>query len=429
MPSQTGLPATKDDSPGRAAAGPASLFRREAADAWQRRWLGKVGVAHVPGAAVSALAGLLAIAGLASATVLIQVSDTLEAAAIVMPDGGFERLVAPRSGTIRGLDVAVGNRVREGRLLLAIVGEQAPEGTTASADARLASLRRESVLLATRLERDLDQAGRHADMLEARRSMLLEEIRALDDEVSSRRELVSLYRVRAARSAGLADRGVISRQQSEERRAAQREVEAAHAAARSRRAAKRAELEALDNQLRVASGAAQGLRLENELASERVRRQIAAEKAAQAVPVTATSDALIGGVHVSNGEFVASGQLLITLLGAERPSRLRIYVGAAEMLALRVGQPVVVRLPRSTGDLMLLEARIESVAGVAVPARDIDGLDGIPGPVFSVDARIETPVSAGTGLRPGALLAASIATRRRPLYRWMLRVATGDGAG
>lgn len=376
--------------------------------------------------------GLLASAAAAVTLVILgflafaEYSRKASIAGTLVPASGTIRVVSPQSGLVRERRVREGERVSAGEALLRLVDPRstADDGFVATATAELAGRRMEEI----RRQRAETQSASRTEVraLRERIGGLEKELAQLDGEIEAIEAREELARLALARSMELERRGFVSpaqRQQRQEesldhrsrrhaaaraRLSVGREIAGLRAAIEESQSRSRAQLSALDAQV---AGLAQD--------------QVELRAHADAV-VTAPAAGTVAAVLVEEGQVVAGGAGLLSLLPEGSPLQAHLFAPSRAVGFIRAGQTVLLRYPAFPFQKFgSHRARVVSVSRSAVAPAEVGFTppDGSREPLYRVKVELEAQTVTAYGraepLQAGMLVEADVLLDRRRLIEWV----------
>ncbi len=409
------------------------LFREEALQSTRYRWLGPVSVVTPPSAFAALVLVIVAGLLLLLAAMTIEIPERVQAIGMLLPADNLLKVRAQRDGWVEQLVVANGNTVVRGQALMRLTDRQhAPQRRPQLAE-RIASLQREIDLLDELTSREVDAAHAQRQLSLRRKTLLRERLLAAEHEHESWRRQAALYRDRSMRVAGLLESGAVAEHRVQELAAVAFQAEATRQSAWQRILTFRDDLALLDQQLLLDAGRPEILRAQANMRREVIMRDIAASELLSEVEVTAPDGGSVAGLNVRTGDYVNAGQVLLTLHDPASRLEAYLYVSADDAGFVAAGQRVELQLLAFPHELYGTQtAIVTSVSAVAQLGEEIGGMLSIKGPVFEIRASLVASTQHGGGrirsLPPGTSFRADLIRRRWPLYRWLLRSATGADA-
>lgn len=414
--------------PAPAASDPLPLIRAPALVARREPLHGTVTVSMPPGARAGASLSLSAVLLLGLAAWLVEVPQRVQAVGVLMPPGGFVRVVASQPGRVTALHVREGEQVEEGQRLIQVTSDGGAVTLVDSVPhARLQSLRAELAL-----QRDLAREERRARVrrafaLDGQIGRMTEELQraAAENELHDAR--VALLDRRLDRIRSLAADGNAAAVQLEEARL---EWLAARAAAEAlRRQSARIEQERERLRESQAALALEAVRDEigQAIATERLQRQMPDVEAHVGRALRAPRSGVVARIMVRPGQPVDAGQTLTTIRRGTDNLEAWLYLPSAQAGSLAEGQAVELRFDAWPSRVFGTQAAtVASISAMALMPSDLDVPLALPGPVFEIRATLERqsvtaggrrwPLAAGTAVR------ADLVQQRYRLYEWLMRV-------
>lgn len=179
-----------------------------------------------------------------------------------------------------------------------------------------------------------------------------------------------------------------------------------------------AELAAVEREQQLAAldGAGQLVRWRSESAA--LRRERLQQQAGEVFAVTAPLVGSVGSLHVQNGMSVQAGQPVLSLLPAQSPLQVELWLPSSALGFVAVGQHVTLRLDAFPYQKFGVQhARLTEVSATAE--------QGAEGQWFhrafaALGSQSVVAYGAEQALRPGMLVSADIELEQRRLLEWVL---------
>lgn len=403
------------------------LFRNEVIEAGRQRLTGRV-VAAVPPR--SWLYTRLALGALLLAVLLLFVgnfSTTAEVRGVVAYDAGVSRVYPRSPAQIGQIFVKPGERVEAGQPIAELIVAQGPGGM----EPQIAELSKQDVELGRQIDLTGVEVMSQIAALEQQRA-------GIDATVASfeRQKIIAREQVRLADSAAKRAQRLAS-----EKAATQRQVEDANSVLLSRRA----ELEAIEEQIIAQRNARQANLAEQELlraSSEKTQSVILGQRAvlasemqelarANRLTLVAPVDGIVGDIAGEIGQQARPDVALATIIPAGSKLEIWLYAPTRAVGHASAGQEVRLQFdafPHETYGTGL--GIISAVAAVPTEPGYLDPGLNVQEPVFRIRARLTrfAPRAAQgeRALRPGMTLTGKIVTERRSL--WTVLFGTGQPA-
>ena len=409
------------------------LFREQALAAKHRRWFGPASVAMPPSALFAVTMACAVITLLVTAAAMIEIPDRVRVRGVLLPPEGLLKVRAPRSGRIERLPVANGDEVSPGDVILRLSGSERAPGREPEVATRLASLERELQALDDAVERQAELAVAMEGLNQHRLRLTAKRIEAALAEARTRDEQAVIAARRADRVAQLAAVKAIAADAEADTKAVVLSSRAARQSAEQRTLALEDERLRIRQQIAVDRDALAALRRESGVRREIIVRQIAAVELQSTLEVAAPAGGIVAGITVREGEFVAAGEVVMTLHAPGSRPEARLFLSPDNAGMIAVGQHVELRLNAYPHQLFGTQsAVITAISSVALPPKEAHADVPLQGPVFVIRARLRhTAVRAGHRswpLAPGTTFEADVVRGRWPLYRWLLRSVSSDSA-
>lgn len=407
------------------------LFREQALAAKHRRWFGPANVAMPPSAPFAVGIACAVIAMLVMAAATIEIPDRVRVRGVLLPPEGLLKVRAPRSGRVEHLPVANGNGVTPGEVILRLSGSQRAPGREPEDAMRLASLERELQVLDDALQRQAELAGAREALNQRRLRLTAKRIEGAQAEARAHDEQGVIAARRAERVGQLAAAKAIPTDAVADAEAAVLSLRAAQQAAAQRTFALEDERLRIEQQIAMDRDALATLRRDIGVRREVLRRQIAAAELQSTLEVAAPVGGIITGITVREGEFIAAGEVVMTVHAPGSRLEARLFLSPDNAGMISVGQRVELRLNAYPHQFFGTQgAVVTAISTAALPPNEADADVPLKGPVFVIRARLRhAAIRAGNRswpLAPGTSFEADLVRARWPLYRWLLRSVSGD---
>jgi membrane fusion protein len=362
------------------------------------------------------------------ATWLVEVPQRVQALGVLMPPGGFVRVVTAQAGRVTVLHAREGERVAAGQRLVEVTSDG---GAVTAVDsvphAQLRSLRTELALQQDLAREEQRARDSRAHALDQQTGRMAEELQRAATEIELHDGRVALLGQRLQRVRSLASGGNAARAQLEETRLEWLAARAAVEALRRQSARIEQEHERLQEARAALAFEAARDEISQAIAAERLQRQLPDVAADVGRVLRAPHSGIVSRIMVRPGQAVVAGQTLATIHRSTGELEAWLYLPSARAGSLSEGQAVELRFDAWPSRVFGTQAAtITSVSSMALMPSDLDVPLALPGPVFEIRARLERqsisaggrrwPLAAGTAVR------ADLVQQRYRLYEWLMRV-------
>jgi membrane fusion protein len=384
-----------------------------------------------PSAPFAVLIAWVVMTMLVAAAATIEIPDRVRARGVLLPPEGLLKVRAPRSGRVEHLPVANGDGVSPGQVILRLSGAQRAPGRQPEVAMRLASLQRELRVIDDAVRRQSELAAAREDLNQRRLRLTVQRIEGAEAEARAHDERGVIAARRVDRVGQLAAAKAVSADAVAEAEAAMLSSRAAQQAAAQRILALEDERLRIEQQIVTDRDVLAALRRDSGLRREGLRRQIAAVELQSTLEVAAPVGGTVAGITVREGEFVAAGEVVMTVHAPGSRLEARLFLSPDNAGMISVGQRVELRLNAYPHQFFgTRSAVVTAISTVALPAHEADADLPVQGPVFVIRARLrQAAIQAGKRrwpLAPGTSFEADLVRARWPLYRWLLRSVSGD---
>lgn len=403
------------------------LMRAQALAARREPLHGPVMVAMPPGASAAGMVAVSSVVLLALASWLVEVPQRTRAVGVLMPPGGFVRIVAPQSGRIAELHVREGERVEKGQRLVRVTSDGGAVNSDSVPHARLQSLQAELNLQEELAGEERLARARRAQALDLQIGRLSEELRRAVIEVGLHEARVELLAQRLARLRSLAAAGNVPGAALEEVRLDWLSARAGVEALRRQTARIEQEGERLKDARAALALEAARERTGLAIARERIARELRDVESQVGRELRAPRAGVVARLTARPGQPVEAGQALATVYSDAERLEAWLYLPSTQAGSLREGQPVELRFDAWPSHVFGTQpGTIASISAIALMPSDLDVPLALPGPVFEIRATLESrsmtangrrwPLAAGTAVR------ADLVQQRYRLYEWLMRI-------
>ena len=401
------------------------LFRHEAIDFQRYRQWGQVVLCQPLSARLLFYTLVLAVVAIAAFLSQAEYARKETVSGYLAPAGGVVRVFAPRSGTIKAVQVKEGQAVTEGQPLFAVVVDQTTAGGANVDTAVLDSLTSQKALLGERIATEEALEAFDRQRLGEQLEGILAEIEHLADQVAAQKERVMLLGNRAAVAQKLRARGVGSAVDYETRREAYLQQKQSLGSLMQSLVARRNHLATTRRTLeQLSTVTRQKIQLlRNDLLE--LDRQIAEIEGRRGYVVRAPTAGRVSTVQAAVGRVTDPRQPQLSILPNEGVLQAELFVPTRAAGFVQPGQEVrilydafpyqrfgtyrgrVVMISQS----VLLESDISAPVTLSEPAYKA---------VVALDRQDIAADGRSTPLQIDMLLKADIVLERRPLIVWLL---------
>ncbi len=414
------------------------LFRPEALDAQKRSTLGTVLLVSPLSMRLAAAVSLLFCICMALFLTFATYTKRTAASGVLLPENGLIRIYAPQAGVVNSLDVAEGQNVNTGAVLMALSSDTqngeaggSQQAISLSIKRRLESLTREIDETLALHRQELDGKKRQVEALETEQQKILAQI-------DLTRQRLALTKGMAERYADLQRQDYVSRDQLQEKedavldmRLRGEELNRSLLTVRAESTRLRAELVELPfNQSK------QMAELQRRLAESQDR--LIESETKREVLITAPTTGEATAIAVSNGSRVDSARPLLSIVPADANLHAELYLPSRSVGFVSAGDTVMLRYQAYPYQRFGLQpGTVSSISRTALPAEEVMTLGNVSeqsreqGPFYRVTVALASQTIEGQDvrerLRSGMQLDADIMQEKLPLYEWLLEPLRGIG--
>jgi membrane fusion protein len=408
------------------------LFRQEVIDARRGEWLGSIIVA----APLSRW--LLATLALTLATVILlflllgHYTRRETVAGQLVPSAGLLNVVAPDAGTITRLNVRDGQRVRKDEVLLRLSSEQdsAALGDTHALVGRQLEIQR------ARLQADLvnqQQLGeQQGDALRSRMALLQGQLTQIAGQLAIQQQQVTSNRQMLAKIKPLAARGFVSAVQIQQQEAAVLNAQAQYKTLLRQQLDARQQYDEAQQQLARLPLDEAGKRNDTERQLAALAQSTAQNEMQRAVVLRAPRDGVVSTVLLKEGQMVAAGQPLLSILPAGSSLQAQLLVPSRAIGFIEPGSRVVLRYQAFPYQKFGQQyGRVSDISRSALGVAEVNALIGQQArePLYRIEVKLDSQQVMAYGrpepVKPGMALEADVLMERRRLIEWVFEPLYG----
>ncbi|PZO65714.1 MAG: hypothetical protein DI635_02120 [Pseudoxanthomonas suwonensis] len=398
------------------------LYRPEALQARQDDWMGSVRLPATRMARMMAWVAMAAIAALVLVLALGSHVRKLPARGQVVPVGGVLQVLAPASGSVTASFAGEGDSVKAGQPLLQLQSTLA--GT--AADGRLAT-RLDAEFKAQLRDIDTELAG-IAQERATRRTSLREQAHSLQRQVASAQRHVHIRQQQAQAAQALLERirplqreQLISALQVQQHESAAMEARAQLELQQQDLLRLQTELARIREQLTLLPGESDARSVQLQRERSRIRQQAARNRIEGDAVVRAPAAGRLSGLLASTGQAVQAGQPLLSLVPADAPLEVELWLPVDAAGMVRAGTAVALRFDAFPyARYGIRRGTVRAVSASPIAADQVRAHGGGTDATAAYRLRVRllpAPNAAPLPLQPGMQVKADLLLERRRLYR------------
>ncbi|KQZ69224.1 anibiotic ABC transporter [Rhodanobacter sp. Root561] len=408
------------------------LFRQEVIDARRGEWLGSIIVA----APLSRW--LLTTLAMTLATVILlflflgHYTRRETVVGQLVPSAGLLNVAAPDAGTITRLNVRDGQRVRKGEVLLRLSSEQdsAALGDTHALVGRQLEIQR------ARLRADLvnqQQLGeQQGDALRSRMALLQGQLTQIAGQLAIQQQQVTSNQQMLAKIKPLAARGFVSAVQIQQQEAAVLDAQAQYKTLLRQQLDARQQYDEAQQQLARLPLDEAGKRNDTERQLAALAQSTAQNEMQRAVVLRAPRDGVVSTVLLKEGQMVAAGQPLLSILPAGSSLQAQLLVPSRAIGFIEPGSRVVLRYQAFPYQKFGQQyGRVSDISRSALGVAEVNALIGQQArePLYRIEVKLDSQQVMAYGrpepVKPGMALEADVLMERRRLIEWVFEPLYG----
>lgn len=405
------------------------LFRRQALDARRDSWLGRPRLLQPIPVVLAAGLSLAAVALIAVFLMVGEYTRRVRVPGTVMPSAGIVRVFAPQTGRVIDLAAAEGTAVHRGDLLYTL-GLDSVTSLGETEVAVAAQMRVQRTELAAEIDRRdaLDRIDKA--QLQDQEQALLREIAQIDTQIADTADYVVVLKALTEKYQRLAEQHIAVQREFEIRQQSYMQTRQSLNDLRRQRiqidarlAETRAKLAAFDASAATAVG-----ELRQRLAG--IDQNLAQGEARRAIRVTAPGDGRVTAILAQQGQMVAAGAPLLSILPAEGHLQVQLQVQSSAIGFVHEGTRVLLRYAafpyQKFGQYPGIVTEISRVTmrpGETDPAPAVPG-QPVSGGLYRVTVRPDSETVRAYGkaepLQAGMAVEADLLLDAWPLWQWIL---------
>jgi membrane fusion protein len=413
------------------------LFREEVTQAQSAQWLGVIRIGRQPKFALVAAVAIGLGCALVLFAILGEATRKVRVAGLLTPLGGNLALAAQATGTVQAIDVAEGDWVRAGQVLLTLNTDRAgAAGNTAALVAQTLA-QRQITLDTERQLRELQTRQRQQALADRMRALRTEADQA-EREAEGAQRRVDLAQRNVDRYQQLAQAGFVAEAQAQQRQDEWLDLKARADAARRSVAALKREWQSLQAEQRATATQGETEQAQLDRSAAALAQERAEVMSRQTLVLSAPKAGVVTALHVHAGTSVQPGQVLATLVPQTQPDaaaalEAQLYAPSRTAGFVRSGQPVWIRLAAYPYQKFgMARGEVSDVSRTPVNPQELP-----PGqasallaaaqsnePLYRIRVKLIKQHVDAYGkpqpLTPGMALEADIVQDRRAVWEWVL---------
>lgn len=347
---------------------------------------------------------------------------------VLVPDKGLMKIYTPEAGTVVSLQVHEGDLVGQGQLLYTLTSDRISAGKAQNSREIQKHLSTQGNSLAEEASRqkimndDTIAGTRHAY------ESLQSELKEMEQSQQLLEQQINIAKNSLARYEELAEKGISSKIQIEERRIDLLNRESRRLDLRREHTALVQKINAAKQELTTAI-----LRGKNQLASIERSREVIAQNLLDGEPereirIMSPAAGTVTGIAAKPGQWSAGTTPLLRLLPAGATLQAELYAPSSAISFIKKGSRVLLRYKAFPYQKFgQQQGTVSYVSRVAVPVSELDSSTASligPAPVYRITVDIPKQFILAYGnreaLQAGMELEADILLDSRRLYEWML---------
>ncbi|WP_157581851.1 HlyD family secretion protein [Rhodanobacter spathiphylli] len=410
------------------------LFRQEVIDARRGEWLGSIIVAAPLSRWLLTMLALALAAAILLFLFLGHYTRRETVAGQLVPSAGLLNVVAPDAGTITRLNVRDGQQVRKGEVLLRLSSEQ---DSVALGDTH-ALVGRQLEIQRSRLQADLvnqQQLGeQQGEALRSRMALLQGQLTQIAGQLAIQQQQVTSNQQMLAKIRPLAARGFVSAVQIQQQEAAMLDAQAQYKTLLRQQLDARQQYDEAQQQLARLPLDEAGKRNDTERQLAALAQSTAQNEMQRAVVLRAPRDGVVSTVLLKEGQMVAAGQPLLSILPAGSSLQAQLLVPSRAIGFIEPGSRVVMRYQAFAYQKFGQQyGHITDISRSALSPEELTALTDRPQqqiePMYRVWVKLDRQDVLAYGkrqpVRPGMALNADILMDRRSLIEWVFEPLYG----
>ena len=412
--------------------GGGDLFRSEALQAQQTRWLGEIHIATPPRRWIVVSLALLFTAAIVAYLFLGDYTRRETVPGTLVPAAGLLNLDALQAGVVRQMFAHVGQVVRVGQPLLEIDGSPASAGLGSAAAVEIAQLRDEQLKLQGDLIDQRALAQSQADALRSHVTALDAQLAQVSGEIALERQSVGSLEALLAKIEPLGKKGYVSALEIQQQQLAALSGRSQLKSLISQRAALQSQLSDAQQQLAQVplQIATQRHATQNQLAQ--LQSTLAQVEAQARQVVRAPRAGIVSAVVVKSGMSVSVGETLLSIEPRHSQLVAQLLVPSSAIGFMHPHEPVLLRYQAFPYQQFgLRHGTVTEVSRSALDPTEAAALLGQPvkASFYRVLVALHRQTVRAYGrwraLKPGMALTANVMLDKRPLIDWIFQPLLG----
>ena len=412
--------------------GGGDLFRSEALQAQQTRWLGEIHIATPPRRWIVVSVALLFTAAIVAYLFLGDYTRRETVPGTLVPAAGLLNLDALQAGVVRQMFAHVGQVVRVGQPLLEIDGSPASVGLGSAAAVEIAQLRDEQLKLQGDLLDQRALAQSQADALRSHVTALDAQLAQVSGEIALERQSVGSLEALLAKIEPLGRKGYVSALEIQQQQLAALNARSQLKSLISQRAALQAQRSDARQQLAQVplQTATQRHATQNQLAQ--LQSTLAQVEAQARQVVRAPRAGMVSAVVVKSGMSVSAGETMLSIEPRRSQLVAQLLVPSSAIGFIHPHEPVLLRYQAFPYQQFgLRHGTVTEVSRSALDPTEAAALLGQPvkASFYRVLVRLHRQTVRAYGrwrpLQSGMALTANVMLDKRPLIDWIFQPLLG----
>ncbi|WP_297901618.1 HlyD family efflux transporter periplasmic adaptor subunit [Metallibacterium sp.] len=408
------------------------LFRAEALQAQQTRWLGEIHIATPPRRWIVVSVALLFTAAIVAYLFLGEYTRRETVPGTLVPAAGLLNLDALQAGVVRQMFAHVGQVVRVGQPLLEIDGSPASAGLGSAAAVEIAQLRAEQLKLQGDL---LDQQGLALSQRDALRSHIAAldaQVVQVSGQIALERQSVLSLSTLLAKIQPLGKEGYVSALEIQQQQLAALNARSQLSSLRGQRAALQSQRSDAQQQLAQVplQAATQRHATQNQLAQ--LQSTLAQVEAQARQVLRAPRAGIVSALVIKPGMSVSAGETLLSIEPRHSQLVAQLLVPSSAIGFIHPHEPVLLRYQAFPYQQFgLRHGTVTEVSRSALDPTEAAALLGEPvkASFYRVLVALHRQTVRAYGrwraLKPGMALTANVMLDKRPLIDWIFQPLLG----
>ncbi|WP_236585472.1 HlyD family efflux transporter periplasmic adaptor subunit [Dyella sp. EPa41] len=410
------------------------LFRPEVAQGRHDEWLGSIIVVSPPSRWIPIAFFSTVAAALLLFLIIGQYTRRESVTGQLVPSAGLLTLTATSAGTIVRIAVSEGQAVKAGDVLMEVASHQDSAALGDTHELVGHQLESQRAALQADLTTQAATTRQQHGALQTKLTLLQSQLAQIDDQLTIQQRQVMSNQALLERIRPLASKGYVSALQIQQQETTVLDAQTQYKALVRQKLDTRQQIAATQQQRAQLPLDAASKRNDTERQLASVGQSMAQNEAERAVVLRAPQDGVISTMLPKEGQMVASGQPLVSILPSGSKLQAQLFVPSRAIGFIEPGNRVVLRYQAYPFQKFGQQyGTVGNVSRSALSPSEAGGLIGqqVNEPVYRIQVLLDQQHVQAYGkpepIKPGMVLEADILMERRRLIEWVFEPLYGIG--